>query len=57
MRKKAARTIGRVRHIMADGTILEDLSEYTLDPDKVPLVVKRIIANMLTSEKINPAKQ
>ncbi|MEG0273247.1 MAG: hypothetical protein RSB36_08040 [Hydrogenoanaerobacterium sp.] len=50
MKEKIPHKIGKIRHIMADGTVLDDIKDYKLDIDKIPFVVKRIIAEMLMSD-------
>ena len=36
----------KIIHTMADGTVLEDLSQYKVNPDTFPPVAKQIIANI-----------
>lgn len=43
---------GKITHIMVDGTVLDDISDYLSPHDvEIPPVVLRIVAGMLTEKK------
>lgn len=52
MATKEKRRKGKVINIMADGTVLEDITQYKIKFENLPAVTQRIVIDFLTTKNV-----